>query len=643
MTRAAEVPGAAAASALTAPIFIVAAPRAGARRLFSLLARSPSVWWLEEAERLVLARCAPEAATDRFDAALASVETRAACRAGVEAVAAGRAGAGSPAGRFLLDCSARNALRVPFLAGLFPDARFVYLFRDPREHVSRMLDAWRSGRYVSRGSLPGWSGPPWSLPLIPGWQFLDRLPLAEVVARQWDAITGTLLDDLAGLPADRWCVCSYDKLASDPGAELARLGDFLGLERDPAPGDLAASATLPIDRDQWRHNAAELRPAMPLVLDTAERARALFAHAPASRATMPTSPADAPVRPASMPRSTPPTLGGVADAGFMRVLEELGSSLIATTQRGHRLVLLSAEAGQLRIHYRGFGSPLRLALGPRYLALAANRHVWLYRNQPEAGRRLGPSPPDACFMPHALQVTGDLGVRDATFVGDRLCLASARFSCLAAVEEGVSFRPAWRPPFVSVLAAEDRCHLNGLAVVGDQVRYATALGRTDGPNGWQARRVDGGCVIDVADGRIVADSLCLPHTPRWHQGSLWLAEAGQGRLGRLDGSGRLEPVAELPGFARGLAFAGPYAFVGVSRVRAGTYAWSPLLRRCEGNECGIRVVDTRSGAIVGALRLTGPVEEVLDIVVLPGVRMPELVEPEADLVANTFVLPEESL
>jgi uncharacterized protein (TIGR03032 family) len=197
---------------------------------------------------------------------------------------------------------------------------------------------------------------------------------------------------------------------------------------------------------------------------------------------------------------------------------------------------------------------------------------------------------------------------------------------------------------VSALAAEDRCHLNGAAVADDQVRYVTALGRTDSAAGWEARRSHGGCVMDVVRDAVVAEGLCLPHTPRWHAEGLWLAEGGLGRLVRLDPeSGGLDTVAELPGFTRGLAFAGPYAFVGVSRVRAGTYAWAPLLGRCQGNQCGIWVVDTRNGGIVAYLRLEGPVEEVLDIAVLPGIPMPELVEPEADLVSNSFVLPEESL
>ena len=43
--------------------------------------------------------------------------------------------------------------------------------------------------------------------------------------------------------------------------------------------------------------------------------------------------------------------------------------------------------------------------------------------------------------------------------------------------------PRWRPPFVSALAPEDRCHLNGLGLVDGRPKYVTALGETDTAGG----------------------------------------------------------------------------------------------------------------------------------------------------------------
>src|SRR5262249_18721987 len=131
-----------------------------------------------------------------------------------------------------------------------------------------------------------------------------------------------------------------------------------------------------------------------------------------------------------------------------------------------------------------------------------------------------------------------------------------------------SFVPRWRPPFISALAPEDRCHLNGLGLRDGQVRYATALGATDTPAGWRADKKGGGILLDVPSGEVVARGLSMPHSPRWHQGRLWVLDSGNGGVSVVEGaSGRLRTVATLPGFTRGLDFCGRFAFVGLSQVR----------------------------------------------------------------------------
>src|SRR5262249_22232865 len=143
-----------------------------------------------------------------------------------------------------------------------------------------------------------------------------------------------------------------------------------------------------------------------------------------------------------------------------------------------------------------------------------------------------------------------------------------RFSCLCTLHPDYSFVPRWRPKFISALAPEDRCHLNGLAIVDGRPKYVSALGETDAAGGWRANKPRGGCLIDVDSTEVIARGLSMPHSPRQHDGRLWLLESGTGRLLLMDGcSGRGQAVAELPGFARGMALAGPYAFIGLSKIR----------------------------------------------------------------------------
>ena len=189
-----------------------------------------------------------------------------------------------------------------------------------------------------------------------------------------------------------------------------------------------------------------------------------------------------------------------------------------------------------------------------------------------------PGKHDACFVPRRSHYTGDIRIHDVAYVGDELWFVATRFSCLATLDDEHSFVPRWRPPFVSALAAEDRCHLNGLCVIDDEVRYVTALGTTDEARGWRQNKARGGIVMDVPSSEVVAPGLSMPHSPTWYRDKLWVLESGEGSIGHVDlDTGRVETVAQLPGFTRGLSFAGPLAFVGLSEVReSATFGGIPL-------------------------------------------------------------------
>jgi uncharacterized protein (TIGR03032 family) len=222
-----------------------------------------------------------------------------------------------------------------------------------------------------------------------------------------------------------------------------------------------------------------------------------------------------------------------------------------------------------------------------------------------------------------------------------LWIVSTRFSCLCTLHRDYSFVPRWRPPFISVLAAEDRCHLNGLAMVDGQPRYVTALGETNVPDGWRENKPRGGCLMEVPSGEIVARGLSMPHSPRWHERRLWLLESGTGRLVLLDtASGTHQVVAELPGFTRGLALIGQYAFIGFSKIREkSAMNGVPLAERRGELKCGIAAVDWRSGEVIGLLEFQTAVEEIFDVQLLPGLRFPEIIGFQKEDIRNTFIVP----
>ena len=250
---------------------------------------------------------------------------------------------------------------------------------------------------------------------------------------------------------------------------------------------------------------------------------------------------------------------------------------------------------------------------------------------------------DSCFLPRACHVTGDIGVHEMAFASEELWVVNTRFSCLCTLDPDSSFVPRWRPPFITALAAEDRCHLNGVGIVDSQPKYVSALGDTDVAGGWRANKPQGGILMQVPSGEILARGLCMPHSPRWHDGKLWLLESGTGQMLIIDlASGQKQAVAEAPGFARGLAFAGPYAFIGLSKIRQ-TSAMDgvPLAERRDQLKCGVAVVDTRVGKMIGLLEFQTAVEEIFDVQILPGLRFPEIVGFQKETLHHTFVVPTE--
>ena len=182
-----------------------------------------------------------------------------------------------------------------------------------------------------------------------------------------------------------------------------------------------------------------------------------------------------------------------------------------------------------------------------------------------------------------------------------------------------------KPPFISKLAPEDRCHLNGLAMRDGVPAYVIAVCKSDVVNGWRDRRAEGGCVIDVTTNSIVSEKLSMPHSPRLHQGRLWVLNSGTGRLGTVDtATGEFSPHTFCPGFLRGLAFHNGYALVGLSMPRDGSFAGlaldGELQKRDAEPWCGVQIVELSSGNIVEWIRLEGDVTELFDVQVIPGVR-----------------------
>jgi uncharacterized protein (TIGR03032 family) len=305
------------------------------------------------------------------------------------------------------------------------------------------------------------------------------------------------------------------------------------------------------------------------------------------------------------------------------------SVLISTYQTGH-LVVVAARQGRLVLTFHQFERAMGIAVKPGTIAVCTRREVWFLRNAPDIAAKLEPQGRhDACFLARTAHFTDDIHAHESAWVEHEFWVVNTLFSCLAALHPAYSFAPRWRPAFVSALCPEDRCHLNGLALVDGQPRYVTALGESDSPGGWRAVKAMGGCLIEITSGETVIRGLALPHSPRVHEGQLFFLHSGHGRLDVAHPqNGRVDAVATLPGVVRGLALHGAFAFVGLSRARP-TLDGVPIVARREHLQCGLWVVDLRTGAIAAHLAFLTGVEEIFDVQVLPDVTFPYVSGPGA--------------
>lgn len=332
------------------------------------------------------------------------------------------------------------------------------------------------------------------------------------------------------------------------------------------------------------------------------------------------------------------------------LLRSLGISLAVSTYQAGKLIFVRAQGEALNTHFRQFHSPMGLAYQPETgrLAVGTKRALEEYRDQRGVAPKLEPAGRcDAAFMPRRTFYTGDIRIHEIAWIGDEIWAANTRFSCLCTFDGDHSFVPRWRPPFVSALAPEDRCHLNGLAVVDGKVRYVTCLGQTDTAGGWRENKRSGGLFLDVGTGEVLLRSLSMPHSPRVYNGSTWVLESGRGTISTADlMRGTTETVTRLPGFTRGLDFCGRLAFVGLSQVReSATFSGIPLVEELgqEDRACGVWVVDIGTGQIVAFLKFEGTVQEIFAVAVLPDTAHPDLVQDEEELLDSSFVLPPDAI
>ncbi len=306
--------------------------------------------------------------------------------------------------------------------------------------------------------------------------------------------------------------------------------------------------------------------------------------------------------------------------GFVELLQHLRLSIILSTYQAGKILVLGSHNEQLSISFLDYDRPMGIAVGADRIALGVANAVHFLKASHAVAENVQPSGRyDGCFVPHSSRHTGRILGHDLAWGSDGLWIVNTLFSCLCTLDDVHSFVPRWKPPFISTLADEDRCHLNGLAMEHGAPRYVTSLATSDSAAGWRSDKSRTGCLIDVQSGDSLNNSLCMPHSPRIRNDHLYVLNSGLGDLSLVDRrSGQLATIERLPGYTRGLSFFKQFAFIGLSRIReTNIFGGLPIGERSD-LCCGVTVVDLSSGRTVATFRFLSGVEEIFAVNVIPG-------------------------
>lgn len=319
---------------------------------------------------------------------------------------------------------------------------------------------------------------------------------------------------------------------------------------------------------------------------------------------------------------------------FESWFQGFNASIAFTTYQAGKVFLIGLGDQGISIAERTFARCMGLSARSDRFYLASQYQLWRFNNVLDPGEAYQGY--DKLFIPHQGWTTGDVDAHDIGMDGNgEPVFVNTLFSCLARPSAACNFDVVWKPPFISRLAPEDRCHLNGLAMYQGEPAWVSMISKSDVAEGWRDHRQEGGLVMDVRSNEVVCEGLSMPHSPRWYKRRLWLLNSGTGELGHVDlDKGRFEPLCFMPGYARGLAFHGKYALVGLSRARNNSFSGlaldEQLKKRSAEARCGLVVVDLDTGDLLHHLRIEGIVEELFDVAVIPGAIRPMLLGFKTD-------------
>jgi len=357
---------------------------------------------------------------------------------------------------------------------------------------------------------------------------------------------------------------------------------------------------------------------------------------------------------------------------FAKILEALNISLAVTSYQSAKLIFIRSKNGAINTHFKSFPRPMGIYVDDTRLTLGTLTEVVEYkradailkkikdgllddennltkkvlekdikqeqeRKELKAKEIKDVKVSDALYVPRASLVTGMINIHDIAWGDDGLWVVNSTFSCLSTLSPDSSFIARWKPPFITELAPEDRCHLNGMAMLNGKPKYVTTFNKENVKDSWSHKQPHDGTLIDIDTNEILLDGMIMPHSPRVYKDEVYVCESGLGKIWKYNPVTKEKiEVIKLKGFVRGLYFYKGLMFVGLSKVRASDIQNPIPLTKEDETYSGVWIVNLEDNNEVGHIKFSGDVDQIYDIAIMPDSTYPELLEQDSSLIRHIY-------
>lgn len=308
--------------------------------------------------------------------------------------------------------------------------------------------------------------------------------------------------------------------------------------------------------------------------------------------------------------------------GIDKLVKSLNSTIaVSVYQAGKILLFYTNKKGNFRITPISYPKPMGICSDENKLAIATNNELHVYGNAPElAGKIESNQHFENLFFPRMTYHCGQLDLHDIAFINGKITAVNTLFSCICEFDEHHNFTPIWKPPFITETTPEDRCHLNGMALVDGKAKYITALGSGDVKQSWRDNIVSGGVLMDIEHNEVILDGLAMPHSPRFYKNKLFLLESAKGELVEVDlETESKKTIAKLNGLVRGLSIIKDIAIIGISKVREKSTTFGKLDESVKAEYASIEFIDLKSGMGLGRITFKNTIQEIYDVQLLENI------------------------